>query len=353
MKNKRKIFHGFTIVELLIVISLIGILAGMILGNSILSGFFQFPFWIVFGWIRGLFQWLKGLTIEPAALMTGFIAFPLFLYFLHRTIRAFNSDWPFRRSIGLAGILLAVSVSAIALICAVHNIYWLKRTNIFFEIAHGSGYYRLETENRLKIICISASDCQNIKHSFLGGGFVRKQGDLDHSWMTHLLPYLGETDLYESIHRDKSWRAPENKEPFSKKVSAYQNFTYTRLQHKNDEGYSLSGFAVNQCVLPTGGVSDLDKIPDGAANTILLGTVSENYRPWGDPVNARDPLLGLNASPYGFGGYGFSETVLFGFCDGSIHSLNKKIDPQILRALSMPNDGEKIELDRALRNKGR
>ena len=101
-----KIFKILTIIFVIGIVLFITFILLMFLVFTEVMSYLTLSFLIVFGWIGGLFQWMKGLTIEPAALMTGFIAFLLFLYFLHRTIRAFNSDWLFRRSIGLAGILL-------------------------------------------------------------------------------------------------------------------------------------------------------------------------------------------------------------------------------------------------------
>ncbi len=203
----------------------------------------------------------------------------------------------------------------------------------------------MKTTNNIKQIFIGACNYQNHYHYFPVGGAVRKEGIPDHSWITRLLPYLNQSDLYEKIHKNQSWRAPENKNFFSKEIKEITSTEqYSDLSKLTDaEGYALSGIAANECILPTGGVLNLEKIPDGAGNTILLGEVSEKLRPWGDPVNARDPRLGLNTSPYGFGSFQKSELICFGFCDGSVRALNKKIDPAVLKALSMPDDGKKID----------
>ncbi len=79
-----------------------------------------------------------------------------------------------------------------------------------------------------------------------------------------------------------------------------------------------------------------EDVTDGLSSTILIGEVAANFKPWGDPVNWRDPALGLGASPDRFGGVPGERGAQFVFMDGSVHFLSEDIDPQVLRARARP-----------------
>jgi hypothetical protein len=130
----------------------------------------------------------------------------------------------------------------------------------------------------------------------------------------------------------------------------------------DDEGYGLSHVAGNVHVLPvvtladvsSGGIPGeqlfvseqnsqspghrlaLDEIADGTAHTILIGEVAERFKPWGHPANVRDPGLGINRSPDGFGSRSTTGETLFLMCDGSVRGLSADADPSVMRALATP-----------------
>ena len=113
----------------------------------------------------------------------------------------------------------------------------------------------------------------------------------------------------------------------------------------DQNGYGLSHYAANGWVLGANlslGISDLT---DGASETIVAGEVRTNFKPWGDPANWRDPMLGINQSPEGFGGpYEQSYGALFLFGDGSVRFISQHINnnPTLLKAMSTPSGGERV-----------
>jgi prepilin-type processing-associated H-X9-DG protein len=64
--------------------------------------------------------------------------------------------------------------------------------------------------------------------------------------------------------------------------------------------------------------------------------------PWGYPANWRDPALGLNRSPDGFGN-GMGKGANFSFADGSVRFLANAVSPEVLKALSTPAGGEMVQ----------
>jgi prepilin-type processing-associated H-X9-DG protein len=132
------------------------------------------------------------------------------------------------------------------------------------------------------------------------------------------------------------------------------------------EGFGLSYWAGNVHVLPiksvhaaastslNGQQSDtnqlswqergisMNQITDGTSTTILLGSAGANFRPWGHPANVRDPAIGINRSPEGFGGPPGWNGAMFLMCDGSVGFLSDATDLSVMEALATPAGGETV-----------
>ena len=158
------------------------------------------------------------------------------------------------------------------------------------------------------------------------------------SWMTDILPHIGESSLYTSVDRTQAWDDEKNREPFSTDVAM---FLSPAIDATKVNGHSPAHYAGNIHVQkPTGGIRYRD-MTDGSGNLILAGEVSAGFRPWGSPDNLRDPGLGFGDAPDKFGSPYPEVAVLIG--DGSVRPLSKDVAPEILRALSTPGGGEDME----------
>ena len=82
-------------------------------------------------------------------------------------------------------------------------------------------------------------------------------------------------------------------------------------------------------------------ITDGTSNTIYAGEAAGNFKGWGDPANLRDPALGINAGPDGFGSRS-PGGANFNLLDGSVRFISDNIDPGVLKALSTPDAGDTV-----------
>jgi hypothetical protein len=160
-----------------------------------------------------------------------------------------------------------------------------------------------------------------------------------HSWQTRLLPFVEQPALYNRINRSLAWDDVENQWPFIQRVPAYM---HTKIVLEPDEhGYARSGYAGNAYVL--GGTKSwpLVEITDGASKTILCGEAVTAPRPWGDPINWRDPAVGVGERPDSFGG-AFNGVTQFVFADGHTAELSNKTDPGVFRALCTPAGGDAV-----------
>jgi hypothetical protein len=174
-----------------------------------------------------------------------------------------------------------------------------------------------------------------------GGSFL-DDGRAKHSWETYILPYLNYVS--RDIDLNTPWNDAKNREHFKSVLPEFINPEFRTADIVNADGYGLSHYAV-RVLGPNRAVAYKD-MANGTAKTILIGEVNGNFKPWGDPVNWRDPAKGINTGPNSFGGPRSSHGALFVMADGSVRFQSEKTDPRILKALSDPANSEPIDLDK-------
>ncbi|QDT94625.1 DUF1559 domain-containing protein [Gimesia aquarii] len=325
---------------------------------------FKVIFYLLAGWISHLSRLLSGLTISMERttwFLGALIVFTVGIHFACRKWYQRNHQthtetvsaqpdilWQKRWTLTLVAMLLMLLVSGICVISMTHQAYWMATTDdVLINHDLRQAARNSTSKNNLKQIGLALHHYHDSFNQLPSGGIINEIGQPQHSWISHMLPYLDQPILYKEIDFNQPWNAEVNRRPFETVLSMFMNpglhFQYDngKSDKENSKGYQPTHYAANSRLLSNNSKISLSQIKDGASNTILAGEIKSNIKPWGDPRNFRDPALGINQSQQGFGGpYKGGANILFS--DGSARFLSDKIDPKVLKALSTPNGGELI-----------
>lgn len=333
---------GFTLLEMLI--------AGILI--ILIFSFFASPDLVIHsvcGWFFYLTNTSSKIRFDVSTILQFILACAAFLGLAHYLARSFlpHSEilktWRLRNS---ASMLLALFVSfaaGLSFVGAVHQIGWLTREPRIFSSKEA---YRLRfSRNNLREMGNAVHNYHDQWKSFPAGGTLLTQAIPGHSWQTHLLPFMNRQALFGEIDLQQPWFSQKNKQPFTDDIVEFNNDAVPGRRRDKSTGYAISHYAENSHLTGLGKPISKDDIKDGMSTTLFAGEVVSNFKPWADPTNRRDPTLGLNTSPQGFGGPWSGGSTAFLMADGSARHISDKIDPKILKALATPNGGEQIPED--------
>ena len=133
--------------------------------------------------------------------------------------------------------------------------------------------------------------------------------------------------------------------PCSRNTSSAFSILAILISHNPTRTASLSAnYSANVRVM--GGTRRLAEadIKDGTSTTIMAGEIADRFPAWGQPGNWRDPALGVNHRPDGFGGPS-PGGANFLFADGSVRFIKNSTKLQVLKALSTPAGAEPVNSD--------
>ena len=309
----------------------------------------EFGFLILVGWGIFLANTVPKMTVEPAALAVGAAALVVLTILIDGLARWLYGGrpvgegesprrWRFRWSLSVVATIVLLFASGIALIGLVHETGWLMTAQEpLFSGGARTAARRAQSMNNLKQIGLAFHNYHQAHESLPPGGTFDAEGQAMHSWETHLLPYLeqpAKPDL------SLPWRHPANAEFFQQPMYCFRN------PGVNGEtvvdGYGVSHYAANCRVMTGNSAVCFRDVTDGTSNTILAGEVNDDFKAWGDPVNWRDPALGINRSPAGFGGPWPGAGAVILLMDGSARFMREDTDIEVLKALATPAGGEKV-----------
>ena len=163
------------------------------------------------------------------------------------------------------------------------------------------------------------------------------------SWRVHLLPYLGEEELFKQFRLDEPWDSDTNKGLIKKLPEVYRPDS----QKLADDGRTrIVAPTGKQTVFPaTKAKVGLTDVTDGASRTIMLVEADDEHAVvWTKPDDLPIDESNLTDKLY------FrkdNNRFLALHVDGSRHTHPKTMEPSTLAALLTRNGGETVTVDRS------
>lgn len=333
---------------------------------------------LILGWLYFPLRTIPQMTVDWPTVLLGSICTVLFVVGFHQTARWFVRTtpgairWTWRSSVVAAALMFVLFASGTALVGASHQFVWLISgrhdsmseavavSDLGAVAAARDAARRTMTRNQLKQFGLAFHSFHDTYKTMPPGGMINEDGELLHGWAI-MLAFYSHYTIPRELDWNLPWRVPPNDRIYKCQIPDFLNSSLPGPAFDAD-GYGLCHWAGNIHVLrvisvktgsgvpsrfpemikQSGQAMSLDDITDGTSNTILLGTVAERFKPWGHPANVRDPALGINRSPDGFGGPQGWQGAMFLMCDGSVRFLNEKTDLKIMQALATPASGDSI-----------
>ncbi len=145
------------------------------------------------------------------------------------------------------------------------------------------------------------------------------------SWRVAITPFAEANEIWEKVDKASDWNSAANR-AFADQMPSFLG----------KESKTLSDICY---VIPPKPATKLKEIRDGMSNTIMLVQYSKGVE-WMKPQDlSADQVMELVKQLPENG------KLLVGFYDGSVHRLPKSIDPETLRRLLDPDDGEAVDID--------
>lgn len=162
-----------------------------------------------------------------------------------------------------------------------------------------------------------------------------------HSWRVLILPFLGQTEIYDAYRFDEPWNGPHNRRLADKIGSIYLR---SGLDPATRQTTSFVAVVGPETAWPGARALKLDEIGDGTANTILIVEVPDGSIPWMAPVDlAFDRMsFGINDGSGNGLGSRFGNARVTTVSD-SVRTLMDNLPAQRLRSLLTANGHEPID----------
>jgi hypothetical protein len=305
---------------------------------------------LLVGWVPFLGRVLPQISVNWPSVAVGLVALALFAAGVHAVGSTGGSKragehpaaprWRFRWTVSIVALVILLFAAGISVIGAVHQVTWLARSDRYAQTVGGGSR---QGDINLRMIGMGIGGYRDTHRGQLPSSATAADaadGLMLHGWETQILPYMVYST--QEIDLKKPWNDPVNQRYFKCIIPDLINPDFRAPELEDGDGYGLTHYSANSHVLAAGKRMKLEDIKDGTANTLLIGEVNADFRPWGRPNNVRDPTAGIN-SPRGFGGAPGRGGARFAMVDGSVRFVSDNISPDVLRALSTPNGGEKVD----------
>jgi prepilin-type processing-associated H-X9-DG protein len=293
---------------------------------------------LLLGWLLFLARVLPRASADGGSLAVGAAAVLLFTAGMHLLGRAWartwgGGAWKLRWSLAGVGVLFLLFAAGTCLVALVHQVGWLAtaREPRYVPALAGSASRRSETN--LRQIGLAAANYHDTHGALPPGGTFAPDGTMRHGWAVHLLTYL---NYSAKIDLELPWNHPRNQPYFQSILPELINPQLVGADLADAQGYGLSHYAANVRVFAVNRPLKGKDFPGSLSSTVLVGEVNAGLRPWGHPLNVRDPARGVGSSPHGFGGPRQAGGANFVMGDGSVRFVGEKVGREVLDALATP-----------------
>ncbi len=227
--------------------------------------------------------------------------------------------WRWRSTLLLVALLVTLFVAGVAMVGVTHQVAWLASDDQPL-MTPALRPFKDESRMNLQRVGFAISNFHNDYHG-LPTPAMKTPEEVEQSWVIRVLPFEGY--YVDQFHFAKPWDHPDNQAVARKLVPILLNPGLRPPVLRDARGYGVSHYAGNVHVFEYPGRLTWDDISDGTANTLLVGEVAAGFQPWAKPRANRDPALGIDGSPRGFGGPQTEGGALFLVADGSVRFLSR------------------------------
>jgi hypothetical protein len=199
---------------------------------------------------------------------------------------------------------------------------------------------RSDTTIRLHQILLALLNYEAAHRQFPAAANYDRQGKPLLSWRVHILPFLGEEQLYKEFHLDEPWNSEHNKKLISRMPAVFRSSENAAFA-KDGKTTFLAPLG-NATMFPDKRGVRIGEITDGTSNTIFLVDVEDARAVvWTQPEDWRydpgDPLKGLMRR--------LRDRYMVGMADSSVRLLQKDISKYTMQALLTRGGGEVVGPD--------
>jgi len=196
---------------------------------------------------------------------------------------------------------------------------------------------RTTSQNNLRQLTLALHSYAAVEGSFPPHATYDDQGRPLLSWRVHMLPYMGQTEIYEQFRLDEPWDSPHNQALIPQMPEVFLDASSTLTVAEGRTHY-LGVVGARQAFSGDRRGRAFAEFTDGTSNTLLavqagddkatIWTKPDDWAPGDAPQAAH---LGKSLHPGGF---------LAAFADGSVQFLLAEIDGESLRGLTTIDGGE-------------
>jgi len=307
----------------------------------------QIPWHLAFGWISFLIANVPEMRVSGVSLVSVAILLVLLLVGLQLFLSqgAANTNlrrWHWRWTFSILGIVILMFAAGISAAGVVHQLGWLLTGPD--RMLRNKFNDRLTSRQNLQSMGKAFHEITEEDEHFPQGALFAENGQALHSWETLLLPHLPadpwrQSAIHVDVNLTKPWTDPANAVAIHTKLPVFLN---PSLGPDEVGGLAASHYAWNSHLLGIPTPLKASDIQDGLGSTLLIGEVNTGHRAWSDPINWRDPAMGLDSHPDTFGGVPEGAYVHFLLLDGSCRILSTNIGKEVLKALATPAGGESV-----------